>query len=109
MPDLLASEKKRNYCIMFAVVIVLFAHLAVLVAFVLSGIDLSIAATLILLIWLATWCLFKGIYRYIKVTCPNCCAPIEGNYANSPRYSDTHVQHSCDTCGNRYIDGVLKN
>ena len=52
--------------------------------------------------------LIKLIHKYIKVKCPICDSPdISENYANSPRGSNSNVEHLCNSCNSKFIDGQL--
>jgi hypothetical protein len=55
-----------------------------------------------------TYVCVKLINKYIKVYCPICSSDnISENYANSPRGTNSGVEHNCSSCNSKFIDGQL--
>lgn len=55
---------------------------------------------------LGSYFVIKLIQKYEKAKCPICDSQdVSENYANSPRGSNSNVEHLCNSCNSKFIDG----
>jgi len=96
-------EQRRMVLLISTILVPLATSLSGLVLF-----DSLLAAFVALLVGLAiSYVLVTEIYRRVKVPCPKCGGSLSENYANSSRGSNKYVEHTCTSCGSKYVDGKL--
>jgi nitrate/TMAO reductase-like tetraheme cytochrome c subunit len=101
-PNLKEAEKRRSNYIALVIMASFFAAVAVGVYFqTMIGVIAGVVVAGVLI-----WKLSRLVYSKIKVSCPICgSGNLNENYANTPRYSNDKVEHTCSDCGSFYIDG----
>ena len=50
---------------------------------------------------------FRLLDRHWWIPCPLCAGRLREDYRNSPRGTAENVEHVCDACSARFIDGEL--
>lgn len=50
---------------------------------------------------------FRLLDRHAWIPCPLCAGRLRENYRNSPRGTSENIEHVCDACSARFIDGEL--
>ncbi len=103
-PNLKEAEKRRSNYLALVIMASFFAALVIGVYFqTVIGVVAGIVVAGILI-----WKLSRLVYSKIKVSCPICgSVNLDENYANTQRYSNDKVEHTCSDCGSFYIDGEL--
>ena len=95
----------------FRLALVLLSILLPLIGAVLAGYvfnDIWFVTAGFILGGFCTYFCVKLINKYIKVYCPICGSDdIRENYANSPRGTNSNVEHNCTSCNSKFVDGQL--